>query len=125
MAEYASFLGLKIKTLPDKDFPGGFHYHRSKGFIKDIVEDKAHPVIFHMHWTKSAEDKISFMKQMGMWYVENKCISGQENDKAISPEGCCSANPLIECFYLDKGSVPECKNDKSMQNFDTSVQFWI
>ena len=123
LPEYVSLLGMSVKTLHDLDFPGGFHYHRSKDFIKNIVEGKVEPVTFHMHWTKTALDKINFMKQMGMWYIENKCMGNTKSiDLTIS--SCCSIKPLVDCFYFDKGSVPFCRNQQNMTSFDNNNYFW-
>lgn len=134
LPEQASFLGLRIKTLLDLDFPGGFHYHRSKDFIRDIVEGKAHPMIFHMHWTKSLVQKLDFMKQMGLWYVKDKCLPGDlldeegqgvtERQSMKQDMGCCSNEALIQCIFYDKGSVTQCKDDISMKKFESTQHFW-
>jgi len=134
LPEMASLLGLRIKTLLDLDFPGGFHYHRSSDFIRDIVEGKAQPVIFHMHWTKSVIQKLDFMKQMGLWYVKDVCLTsdlleekvqGSIKDQSAKQDiGCCSNEALVQCIFFDKGSVTQCKGDTSMRMFESTKHFW-
>ena len=124
LPEFNSSVGLKVKILKDTDFPGGFHFLRRKEFIRDtffkkIVDDPTNdigfPWIFHMHWTHSIEEKMDFMKQMGMWYVRNECIN--DTDQVLQNDDinkCCSRMPLISCKYINLPSVEECKNSKTM-----------
>jgi len=50
--EHSSLTGLRVKTLSGLDFPGGYHYHRKKEIepMRDIVEGRHVPYIFHMSW---------------------------------------------------------------------------
>ena len=68
MSDMNSFAGLKVKVISrDKDdFPGGYHYHMVKDWMKQMVDGKKNPYIFHMCWTQNKEDKLKYMKQMGM-----------------------------------------------------------
>ncbi|KAI2494917.1 nucleotide-diphospho-sugar transferase [Fragilaria crotonensis] len=69
--EHASYRGLRVKVFSrDTDtFPGGFHYHRDKAYMKKVIAKTISPYIFHMSWTESKEDKRKFFQQMGDWYV--------------------------------------------------------
>ena len=50
MNEHVSYRGLKVKIFSrDTDeFPGGFHFHRNKGYMQRMVAGNAKPYIFHM-----------------------------------------------------------------------------
>ena len=76
--EHSSLTGLRVKTLGGYDFPGGYHYHRKKekDFMKDIATGKHVPYLLHMSWTKNKANKLLFLKQMGLWYVNQKCEHG-------------------------------------------------
>jgi Nucleotide-diphospho-sugar transferase len=70
LAEHASLFGLRVKVLSrdEDDFPGGYHFHRKGGeFLREMWEGKRDPYIFHMSWTKSKENKLLFLRQMGEW----------------------------------------------------------
>ena len=129
LTNHASLFGLRVKVLSRdmEEFPGGWHYHRrNKDFMKKIVKDEITPYIFHMSWTKNKDNKVKFFKQMGQWYVDDKCISktrdsiltvdptSEENgeNNAVSNhliiEPCCLAEPNIVCHYRDKPSIIPC-----------------
>jgi len=124
LPEFNSLVGLKVKTLQDTDFPGGFHYLRRKDMMRRIVQGKESPWIFHMHWTASIKDKLRYMKQFGIWYVEDRCTFDGEVLVSDS-ETCCSATPLVTCTYLDLPSVEHCKGKKhkSVRN-KGAMSFW-
>lgn len=68
LAEQTSLYGLRVKVIPKEaeEFPGGFHYHRSRGsFMREVFEGKKHPILFHMSWTKNKENKLNFLRQLG------------------------------------------------------------
>jgi len=134
--EHSSLTGLRVKTLPAADFPGGYHYHRKKEIdsMKDIVRGKHVPYLLHMSWTTNKKNKLVFLQQMGLWYVNDKCISGggvevanglSHNDSEGDLESaCCSAEPVIKCHYRDKPSVEQCK-DSSAPTIDKDAKsFW-
>ncbi|KAL3826599.1 hypothetical protein ACHAXA_010524 [Cyclostephanos tholiformis] len=133
--EHSSLTGLRVKTLSAYDFPGGYHYHRKKEIpvMKDIVKGNHVPYLFHMSWTTNRENKLVFLKQMGLWYTKKECESGggvkvaeEANDTGGFDLACCSAEPLITCYYRDKPSVEECKHVKvpSIDRGQKGKSFW-
>ena len=114
LSEHSSLTGLKVKTLEGDDFPSGFHYHRKKPLMKNIVEGKHEPYLFHMCWTKNKDNKILFMKQMGMWYMKEECTGTEalsKLDHGQTPvSSCCLAEPSVSCHYRDKPSIIPCKD---------------
>jgi Nucleotide-diphospho-sugar transferase len=127
--EHSSVFGLRVKVLNREldEFPGGFHYHKQKQFMKDVFAGKKHPILFHMSWTNDKTDKIKFMKQSNMWFVQDQCIepSGiQEMLKSRSTDAqsldlssqCCSAKPLFSCHWRDKPSAKPCKDSPAIDN---------
>mmetsp|Transcript_20206 Transcript_20206/g.40578 ORF Transcript_20206/g.40578 Transcript_20206/m.40578 type:complete len:220 (-) Transcript_20206:1988-2647(-) len=119
LEEYNSLFGLTVKVLSreEGDFPGGYHYHMRKDIVKKMVNGEIKPYIFHMSWTLNKVNKLEYMKQMGMWFVKEQCIGKQvdeifagEVDTTDNTETCCSAEPIIQCFYRDKPSVVPCRD---------------
>lgn len=56
------------------DFPGGYHYHNRWSFMKEIIQNKRQPYIFHMSWTANKENKKKFYEQLGEWHLQSKCV---------------------------------------------------
>lgn len=123
LSEHNSLFGLKPKVLSrdEPDFPGGYHYHQKTGkYMRELFAGKVHPYIFHMSWTQNKDNKLLFLKQMGEWYVQEKCIhksvpdilgsSATTTDEAKFVSTCCAAEPLISCHYRDKPSKFPCKD---------------
>jgi hypothetical protein len=113
--EHVSYRGLKVKIFSrdEDEFPGGFHYHRRKDYMKKMIQNKVHPYIFHMSWTNNKENKRKFFQQLGEWYVQLKCVGKKVDEIKIEQsvfEDCCSANPIVECHYRDKPSKIPCKD---------------
>lgn len=82
----------------------------------------------HMCWTLNKVDKLNFMRQMGMWYVQDKC-PGKEAKEILGTgtKGgfigeCCSAEPLTQCSFKDKASVIPCKDSPSKDK--NGISFW-
>lgn len=134
LSEYASRYGMKAKVLSKftDEFPGGDAYHNRRDFMKDLVQGKVHPYIFHMSWTENKNNKKLFFRQMGEWYVQDKCISntaaqilGQDEIGApgslIGP--CCSGKALFSCHYRDKPSREPCPDAKKIDP-QKGIDFW-
>lgn len=134
LGETNSLTGLRVKVLSkeEDDFPGGFHYHMRRDFMKKFVNGKVDPYIFHMSWTLNKEDKLKHLRQMGMWYVKEDCI-GKETSAILSAfsgahadgnivGACCSLEPLFSCHYRDKPSIKSCADSPAKDNGGRS--FW-
>lgn len=134
--EHATFFGLRVKIL-DRDgglFPNGFHYNQRKDFMHDLMKGKTDSYIFHMNWTRKVPEKYSFFRQMGEWYVKEKCIADATNGVKESGEAdndadnafliglCCSSEPLVSCHYRDKPSKTPCKDSPPLVK--GGVSFW-
>jgi hypothetical protein len=124
LQEHASWRGLRVKVLnvETEMFPGGFHFHRRKDFMKDMIAGKVKPYIFHMSWTTNKENKRMFFEQLGDWHVDDQCI-GSTTSKILSdgrnngsdlPSACCLAKPQVKCHYRDKPSRIPCKDRPSI-----------
>jgi hypothetical protein len=121
LAEHASLYGLRVKTLDGGDLPGGYHFHKKADFMRGVLNGTKSPWIFHMSWTKNKENKLLFMRQMGLWHVQDKCIDSKalnyvsmnissSEAKMVNTfvTACCSDVALISCHYRDKPSVINC-----------------
>jgi hypothetical protein len=127
MSEHASWRGLKVKVLSvdtTEEFPGGFHFHRRPQFMKDMIEGKVKPYIFHMSWTGNTDSKRKFLEQLGEWHVKDECV-GSTADKIQSDDltkACCLAEPIVKCHYRDKPSKIPCKDSSPLDKGGKS--FW-
>lgn len=59
------------------------------------------PYVFHMCWTQNKDDKVKYLKQLGGWFISNKC-DARPSEYTTSGMGCCTAEPQLQCFYKDK-----------------------
>jgi hypothetical protein len=120
LGEHSSVMGLTVKVYPKEmeEFPGGIHFHRldKKEIMKKIIVGNSKAYIFHMSWTDNKANKKKFFQQMGEWYLNDKCadgkdlheISGGNSEFGVLSNHCCSAQPIITCFYQDKPSKIPC-----------------
>jgi Nucleotide-diphospho-sugar transferase len=119
--EHVSLFGLKAKVIPrtDVEFPGGYHFHqRSKLYMRNFFKGVYKPYIFHMSWTLNKDSKVSFFRQMGQWYVHQKCIDTTvQNIEGVTTYTstdsfvgtCCSTKAIFSCHYRDKPSIKPCR----------------
>ena len=131
LAETNSYAGLNVNILSrdEDDFPGGYHYHMRKDYMRQFINGKKDPYIFHMCWTLNKVNKLEYMRQMGMWYLNDECI---DVDASNIPTGadasndligaCCSAEPIVSCHYRDKPSVIPCKDSPAKDK--NALSFW-
>lgn len=129
MSEHASLYGLRVKVLSrdEDEFPGGYHYHQKTGkYMRAMFEGEKKPYIFHMSWTKNKDNKLLFLKQLGQWYVQEKCIATEpskiKHDDSGLVNACCSPKELFSCHYRDKPSVKPCKKSPPIDSGGKS--FW-
>lgn len=126
ITEHSSLYGLRVKTISDPVLLSGYHYHRDPIVMREVVKGTLNPppLIMHMCWTHSKENKVIFMQQMGMWYVDDQCQG--DALKAVFGETvlqqCCTAEPRIICHYKDKPSIINCKTSPAMDPHGKS--FW-
>jgi hypothetical protein len=129
MSEHTSWRGLKVKVLGRSSdegrlFPGGFHYHKDKrymkGFLSGTIEQ---PYIFHMSWTTNKDNKRLFLQQLGAWYVKKRCeLKTRADIRGDYLSTCCSAKPIVKCHFKDKPSKIPCKKSPSIDKGRRS--FW-
>ena len=129
LSEQVSYRGLRVKVYGKDDkvnlFPGGFHYHKRHDYMKDMMQNKVSPYIFHMSWTKNKDNKRLFFQQMGDWFVKPECENRKisDIDKKGKPftDYCCSVDALVSCHYRDKPSIVPCREkppiDKGKKSF--------
>jgi len=123
LQEHVSLHGLRAKVLSrdGEEFPGGYQFNQKTGkYMRAFFDGKLHPYIFHMSWTFNKSDKLKYFKQMGEWYVQEKCVEKKRSeilggDSSAAADAdlrplCCSAEPLISCHYRDKPSKIPCKD---------------
>ena len=112
LADYHSKFGLRVKTLSYADFPSGKDYHHRKPYMQSWLQGEQSPYVFHMCWTQNKVDKIRYLKQLGGWFLMDHCdetsIRAKRSDKSSFISGCCSAQPVVSCFYRDKASKSSC-----------------
>jgi hypothetical protein len=133
--EHTSWKGLRVKII-EKDsadgvlFPGGYHFHRRRDFMKRMIQGQENPYLFHISWTESKENKLLFLKQLGEWFVqpicENKAVKdlkpGDGAGDLDIASMCCLSEPVVECHYRDKPSKIPCRGSPSIDRVGRS--FW-
>jgi hypothetical protein len=124
LAEHNSLSGLRVKVLSreNDEFPSGYHFNMRRDYMKQLVRGDKTPYAFHMCWTLNKEDKVAYMKQMGMWYLKDECVGKKAESLGDVNTACCSAEPIVQCFYKDKASVIPCKDSPPKDK--GSPSFW-
>lgn len=127
LSEHASLFGLRVKVLDKnmEEFPGGYHYHQKTGkYMRAFFADQVHPYLFHMSWTKNKDNKLLFLKQSGMWYVQDECVAKKPSEISSHDmaTACCAAEALVSCHYRDKPSKIPCKDKPPIDEGHPS--FW-
>uniref|UniRef100_A0A6U6D339 Nucleotide-diphospho-sugar transferase domain-containing protein n=1 Tax=Odontella aurita TaxID=265563 RepID=A0A6U6D339_9STRA len=134
ISEHASLFNLRPKimnTRTSTELPGGWHYHRDKNLMKQLVKGDIDPYIFHMSWTSNKDNKLKFLQQLGEWHVSNQCKVDASAPEVVSEltkpnkislsDRCCLADPERICHYRDKPSKWPCKEspplDKGVRSF--------
>jgi hypothetical protein len=122
LAEHSSLFGLNVKVF-NRDteyFPGGWHFHQKREFMKKLIKGETDAFIFHMSWTENKDNKLLFLRQLGEWYVNEQCV-GKNAEEIISSGGgkiqagtplvepCCALEALVSCHYKDKPQVHSCQ----------------
>lgn len=132
--EHTSSTGLRVKTVhrDDTAFPGGYHYHSRPKFMKELLERKLQPYVFHMSWTVNKIEKRHFLEQMGEWHVSDQCASkatsnynaskDHHRQLALPASSCCMAKPIVTCHYRDKPSIIQCRESPPLK--PDGVSFW-
>lgn len=129
MTEHVTLYGLKAKVVAktEPEFPGGFHYNqKTREYMKAFYAGEVDPYIFHMSWTLSKENKLKYLRQMGEWYVQEACIQQEPNTitgfQENAVQTCCSAEPLVTCWFRDKPSKIPCLESPNLDKGRPS--FW-
>ncbi|KAH8044102.1 nucleotide-diphospho-sugar transferase [Aureococcus anophagefferens] len=65
--------GLTAQLLPNTDFPQGQVFHHKKEIMKDFVAGRRKPYVFHMCWTASRVDKLRYLKNIALWFLDPSC----------------------------------------------------
>jgi hypothetical protein len=100
-------------------FPtGGYQFNQKTGkYMRAFFKGELHPYIFHMSWTFNKDNKLLYFRQIGEWYLDDKCIQKKAEDILFASDGsapgdmidlCCHAEPLVSCHYRDKPSIVPC-----------------
>ena len=63
---------MDVNVLSSTSFPSGAMYHQNKSFINRIKKYQEEPYVFHMCWTANREDKVKYLKDLGMWYLPDQ-----------------------------------------------------
>ena len=77
---------LSVDILDNLQFPSGAMYHNNKTFIKEITSHHRTPIVFHMCWTSSREDKVKYFKELGMWFLPTADSYNSKASAALQAE---------------------------------------
>ena len=71
LAEFSGWKGLRVKTWSKSGlFPGGVEYHQNRDYMKNMIDGKIDPFIFHMSWYVQDESYIRFLIFAIVWVFE-------------------------------------------------------
>jgi Nucleotide-diphospho-sugar transferase len=79
LSEAYHLFGMKVVLL-DKDlFPSGEAYHERKKYLQTIIKRTFTPYVFHMCWTSSRDEKVTYFQETGLWYLpdEDVCLEAK------------------------------------------------
>eukprot|EP00607_Mallomonas_marina_P007308 CAMPEP_0182418196 /NCGR_PEP_ID=MMETSP1167-20130531/2668_1 /TAXON_ID=2988 /ORGANISM="Mallomonas Sp, Strain CCMP3275" /LENGTH=466 /DNA_ID=CAMNT_0024592271 /DNA_START=567 /DNA_END=1964 /DNA_ORIENTATION=- len=75
LLETQGLLNLQINVLSSVDFPSGIMFHHNKSYMKRLSHHQEDPYVFHMCWTNNRHEKVTFFKQIGMWFIPEDRLS--------------------------------------------------
>ena len=92
--------GLTVGVLDPLLFPQGQIFHRKKAIMQSFVDGTERPYVFHMCWTANEENKLKYLKNLGLWFLKPTCSEDAFREEARAAEGnhltldeCCAATP--------------------------------
>ena len=86
---------------------------------------------FDRSWTENKDNKLLFLRQLGEWYVTDKCIDkpassilGGRTSSEAAPlvQPCCAMVPIFSCHFRDKASLHPCKSSNPID--EDGESFW-
>uniref|UniRef100_A0A7S3JYD5 Nucleotide-diphospho-sugar transferase domain-containing protein n=1 Tax=Aureoumbra lagunensis TaxID=44058 RepID=A0A7S3JYD5_9STRA len=94
LLEHVAKFGLTVSILDDQIFPQGKVFHHKKALMQQIVDGKIPSIVFHMCWTAGRTDKLKYMKNMGLWFLESQCTleawSKPSSSLTLNAATCCA-----------------------------------
>ena len=86
LGEFHALHALTVKILDKIEFPSGKQFHHNRALFEKIKRKEFEPYCFHMCWTAGKADKLKFLKQDGLWYLEESCaLKNLDADDAAGP----------------------------------------
>ena len=79
LSELHHLVGLTVYVLEKDLFPSGEAYHDRKKYMATITDRSFTPYVFHMCWTSNRADKVTYFKEVGLWYLPEDpvCLVGE------------------------------------------------
>lgn len=117
-------LTLLLYHVCDHNSAVGYHFHRDRPFMKDMIQGKIHPYVFHMNWNSDKETKRKFNEQLGDWFVKDSCTDQtvDELTRLSSSGDCCvTTEPVVVCHFRDKPSKIRCDDSPLIED---KTSFW-
>ena len=100
LIEHTARFGLSVAVLPKDAFPQGQVFHHNKAQMQQYVDGELKPYVFHMCWTANEENKLKYLKNLGLWFLKPTCSEDAFREEARAAEGnhltldeCCAATP--------------------------------
>ncbi len=94
LAESAALVSLRVLVLSETVYPSGQAYHENKPLVNRIISRTERPAVFHMCWTDNRENKVIFLREMGLWFLKEESHKQQQ---------CSSADQLAALLGEEKG----------------------
>jgi hypothetical protein len=93
--------------------------------MKDIIQGRIHPYLFHMNWNSGREAKRQFYEQIGKWYINDTCTEKLSTDALMRDvemypmptRACCIVEPKAICHFRDKPSINQVHSLRKRRHF--------
>ena len=97
LAEHQSLHAHTVQILDKELFASGKQLHHNRPLFDLIAKGESLPYCFHMCWTAGKVDKLKFLKQEKLWYLEKECdlqplLQASERDDAKRVRKCATGS---------------------------------
>ena len=69
LTESHHLVNLQILILSQLDYPSGIVFHHNKEYIHKMKDYLVKPIVFHMCWTSSREEKVRILSFILLFLV--------------------------------------------------------
>eukprot|EP01039_Chlorochromonas_danica_P003698 gene3698-4046_t len=88
LVEVSALTPISWLILDQEEYPSGYAFHHNLGFIQEMKAGEKHPKVFHMCWTESRKQKVTYFQQLGLWLLpEEGSGGGEKGEHCLTAQG--------------------------------------